>query len=152
MAVEIFTADEFESALPVHKETGEQLWESAGIIQGEYTYRIFISPAVFIQIRSSIKENGFSADTGKDSIRAWLTDTDGAPLGSKVQSWVTRTRGWEIRMVEMLRELWGRAKKAGYCPKCKRPRSVFKVKKNGANKGRLFCKCVNCNNNFEWLT
>ena len=85
MATEIFTKAEFEKkALPVHKTTGEKMWESLGLINGEEVYSIKIDDNTAIQVRSSIKQNGVCAENSADSIRAWLTTTDGSPLGSKV--------------------------------------------------------------------
>ena len=149
--IDVFSVSEFEAALPVHKQTGEKLWKPVGFVDGEYAYKIQITPDVFISIRSSIKEDGLSAGTGQDSIRAWLTGADGKPLGSKVQKWVTREPGWQDRLVDMLRELWDRARKAGYCKKCKTPNGVYRVKQ-GKNKGRLFKKCPNCGGGFEWMS
>lgn len=149
--IDTFTPDEFEAALPVHKETKQPLWKSEGLIDGEYAYSLSINSDIIIQIRSSIHPNGYSAEVGKDSIRVWLADKDGQPLGSKTGKWVTRSVGWQERMINSLRELWERARKAGYCSKCKVPMGVYKVKKQGPNKGRLFKQCPKCENSFAWL-
>ena len=146
MAVEIFSKKEFEAALPAG------FWVYSGFIDGEHTYSIEITADIFITIRSSIGSSGFSAKTGEDSIRAWLVGKDGKPLGSKVSKWTTRTKGWEERLLRVLRTLWAWAKKAGYCPTCKIPKNVFVVKKAGKNKGRVFCKCGKCGNGWEWLS
>lgn len=153
MAVEVFTSEEFEAALPVHRETGKKLWERVGLVQGEETYRVIVTRDIFIEVRSSIGLNGRSADTGKDSIRAWLVDAEGQPLGSKVNSWTQRTSGWQGRLIDILRELWRQARKAGYCPKCKIPNGVYQVKKKNKNRGRFFKKCRQCGGGgWEWLT
>jgi hypothetical protein len=152
MATERFSKAQFEEALPKHKDTKEKLWEHAGFIRGEHCYRMNINQDIVIQIRSSVNGNGFAAETGGNSIRAWLTDMDGEPLGSKVQAYVTRRPGWEKRLVDVLRELWLRAQKAGYCPRCKKAKGVYKVKKEGRNKGKLFAKCFPCDDGFEWLS
>jgi hypothetical protein len=74
-------------------------------------------------------------------------------MGNKVQSYVTRVHGWQDRMTVVLRELWTRALAAGDCPHCEKPLSIFKVKKEGKNKGRLFVKCWDCRDHetFRWL-
>lgn len=150
MSVQIFTVQEFERALPVNKNTGEQMWQSSGIVAGEYSYTIPVSNECSIEIRSSVRANGYSASTGKDSIRAWLVSSDGEPAGSKVQSYVTRVRGWEDRLTDMLRKLYkiGRAVKT--CQTCGTLIKVFKVKKDGPNKGKLFTKCM-CANSFKYI-
>jgi hypothetical protein len=147
-----FSKDQFEGVLPKHKDTGVELWDYVGFNYGEHCYRMTINQDIAIQIRSSVNGNGLAAETGENSIRAWLIDSDGKPLGSKVQAYVTRRPGWEKRLVDMLRELWKRAQQAGYCSKCKKPRGVFKVKKSGRNKGKLFAKCFPCDDGFEWLS
>lgn len=144
--IEYFTKLEFEQALP----TG--YWSYSGLIDGEHTYSIEITPDIFITIRSSVKNDGQSADTGKDSIRAWLCSSDGKPLGSKTQKWVTRLPNWKARLLDMLRELWRRAKTSGYCEKCNVPKSIYKVTKQGhPKKGKLFCKCSKCGEGFKYL-
>lgn len=142
--IDIFTQKEFEAALPAG------YWEYTGFVEGEHTYGIKVAEGICITIRSSVGRDGMSADTGEDSIRAWLIRCDGSPLGSKVSKYTTRLPGWEKRLLEVLRALWGMAQKAGYCDKCHQPRGVFKVKKAGPTKGKLFAKCANCNT-FEWL-
>lgn len=145
MTIEIFSRSEFEAALP------KGFWQYAGLDKGEHTYNISITDDILIHIRSSVDSSGFSADTGEDSIRAWLITSGGRPLGSKVQKYITRRPGWDKKLVEMLRTLWGRAQKAGYCKSCKQPNGVFVVKKEGRNKGKLFSQCGQCRNNFTWL-
>lgn len=149
MSVEIFSKEQFEAALP-----NTVSWKCLGLKDGEFAYKMQINDDIFIQIRSSVKANGFSADTGQDSIRAWLVDNNGKPLGSKVLKWTQRIPGWEERMLDVLRILWKRAQWAGYCPDCKIPMGVFKSKTK-KNPNRLFKKCTNENckhdrNHFEW--
>ena len=149
MTIERFSKDQFESALPVSKMDGARLWNNAGLVDGEYTYRMPVREGVIIMIR----ENGVAAPTGKDSIRCWLIRADGSPMGNKIQAYVTRVHGWQDRMSEILRELWKRALAAGDCPACGQPISIFQVKKDGKNKGRLFVKCWDCSDHetFRWL-
>jgi len=152
MAIDKFSKQQFEDALPIHNKTGKQLWEYAGFIQGEHCYNVIVAQGIKIHIRSSIDNSGYAADTGQDSIRIWLIGDNGKPLGGKLSKWVTRVNGWDTRMTEQLRTFWELARKSGYCPKCLVPRSIYKVKKAGPNIGRQFCKCNSCGNNFEWLT
>lgn len=151
--IETFTKDQFEKSLPVHKETGVPLWDHLGLIQGEHTYFIKIDNSVGIEIRSSIDKTGISATLGQDSIRAWLVDSGRNPLGSKVSKYTTRRPGWQERTKEVLRTLWKWRKMAGNCEVCGEPNKIFKVKKEGPNKNRVFCKCNNCDKSkFIWLS
>jgi len=173
MAIDIFTTEEFENALPRDKSTNEPLWIKLGCISGEYSYLIPIDDKVSIMVRSSISKSGTSADTGDDSIRAWLVTYETIekitgvvyrnfkPLGSKVSEYTTRVPGWGKRLVSnensVVRTLWRWRKKAGDCKHCGTPQGVYKVKKNNQNKGRLFTKCNHpaCamrSKTFEWLT
>ena len=117
----------------------------------EFRYKCSISNYVFIYVNSSIHKSlgGISASRGKDSIRAWLGDEIGKPLGSKTQKWVTRVPGWEKRVIKMLNELQKMGKQLKYCDKCGSIEKVF-IAKTAKNKGRKFKKC-NCNNSFQWL-
>jgi len=155
MTIDTFTKSEFEDALPTHRETGEPLWVCLGLLQSEYTYRV-AGPdrTTSIEVRSSIGPDGMSAPSGKDSLRAWLVDAStGKPLGSKVTRWTTRLPGWQERLRETLRTLWLWRLRAGDCPKCDKPKGIWKVKKEGANKGRPFAKCSHCGleSQFVWL-
>lgn len=149
MATEIFTKSEFEKALPRNSQNVE-VWESTGLQTGEYTYSIRINDSCAISIRSSVRANGHCADTGKDSIRAWLVGNDDKPVGSKVQSYVTRVSGWDARMVDMLRKLYLMGRNVKKCSGCGSVTKIFKVKKDGPNKGRLFTKC-DCDGSFRWV-
>lgn len=93
MPVEIFTQAAFEDALPKHKVTQQPMCQLIGLVEGEFEYRLPIDKAVSITIRSSINSSGKSAASGQDSIRAWLVDNAGTPLGSKVSKWTTRLPG-----------------------------------------------------------
>jgi DNA helicase-2/ATP-dependent DNA helicase PcrA len=153
MPVETFSKEEFEGALPVHKETGDPLWNSLGLKGGEYAYLVPVNGGrVAAEVRSSVKKNGVSAEAGADSIRCWLVDTQtGKPVGSKVSRWTTRQPGWQDRLTEVLRTLWQWRMRAGDCPKCDEPKGIWKVKKAGPNKDRPFAKCRQCDDGFVWL-
>jgi hypothetical protein len=109
-AIDIFTREEFEQALPVHETTRERLWRPLGLTGsggGEYTYAVpVIGNEVRILIRSSVRANERSADVGKDSIRCWLVDANSRPLGKKLVRWTTRLPGWQVRMTRILRQLY----------------------------------------------
>lgn len=145
MSIEHFSKEQFENALPVGH------WEYTGLIQGEHTYSIKITDDIFISIRSSVDSSGYSADTGEDSIRAWLITKNGDVLGSKVSKWTNRRPGWNKRLLEVLRTLWKMAQFSGYCEKCKVPNGVYKIKKVGPNKGKIFKKCIKCGEGFEFM-
>jgi hypothetical protein len=151
MTIQRFSKTEFEAALPKNKRTNEVLWSGQGMVHGEYAYALPVKEGVEINIRSSVHLDGRAADTGKDSIRAWIADTNGQPLGSKVISHTTRVAGWETRMTKVLRELWTRAASLNRCPTCSKYMGIYKVKKDGANKGRLFAKCWD-HNHFQWIS
>jgi len=151
MTIERFSKEQFEAALPVHKDTGDAIWYYTGLDAKEHTYQINVKPGVAIQIRSSVQSDGFAAETGSDSIRAWLVNENGAPLGSKVISYTTRQPGWADRMTKVLRKLFATGQKIQQCPYCGKLMGIFKVKKDGPNKGRQFSKCWDHGNTFYWL-
>lgn len=126
------------------------MWAASGLVKGEHTYTIPVSELCSIQIRSSVHSNGRSAGTGQDSIRAWLVGTEGTPLGSKVQAYVTRTVGWHVRMVDMLRKLYLMGLTIKTCTRCGQVTQIYKVKKEGPTKGKLFIKC-SCPGSFKWI-
>lgn len=153
--IERFTKAQFEAALPRHKVTDLPIFEYAGISQGEHTYLGKIDNQVGILLRSSIDpRTGIARNTAKDSIRAMLVSfEDMRPLGSKVNRWTNRCPGWGERMQGVLRTLWGWRLKSGNCPHCQKPIGVFKVKKDGPNKGRVFMKCnAHQKQTWMWLT
>ena len=114
MAVEQFTKAEFEDALPKHRDSGRPLWIHTGLVQGEHEYCVHVtdgdtSTNKLIRIRSSIGENGVSANSGKDSIRLWIEyeyKDRYHPLKKHKTRWTTRVPGWQERMTEKLRELY----------------------------------------------
>lgn len=153
MATESFTVEQFEKALPRHKVTNAPLWVSLGFKNGEYTYQVILPEMTpRIEVRSSIGINGVARGTGQDSIRAWIVDAEGNPLGSKIQKYVTRVSGWDRRLLSVLRDLAHTMKQIKPCPKCSKLMGVFKVKKEGPNKGRLFSSCSKECNQFTWLS
>jgi hypothetical protein len=153
--VDRFTIEQFENALPVNKKTGEKMWESLGLMNGEYTFLVPIHEFASILIRSSIDRSGVSADSGEDSIRPLLVDPKTyQPVGSKLSVYITRVNGWETRLTDQLRKLFQLGRKVKSCP-CGGTVKILKVKKDGPNKGRFFSSCsadFNCKlTPFEWL-
>lgn len=118
--IEQFTKDEFESALPVDKTTGEPLWEYREFEFGEHTYIVRVPDRhVGILVRSSVRHDDISADVGEDSIRLTLINTaTGKPLAKKIDAWTQRTTGWQERMVEKIRMLYTKGLEMQNCPQC----------------------------------
>lgn len=150
MAIDRFTKQQFEAALPVRKETKEKLWYSRGLVAGEYEYGVRVSDGVHILIRSSVRADGLAGDTGEDSIRCFLTDDTGSAISNKLSAYVTRVPGWADRLKGQLRQLWAMGRQvAKPCEACGKRRQVFVVKKAGPNKGRKFLRCE-CGS-FQWI-
>lgn len=149
--IEQFTAHEFEKELPVHKGTGELLWGFEGLRDGERQYRVTVDEKTVLIVRSSIGASGIAAASGQDSIRIYLARKDnGKPIAVKLSKWTTRVPGWGDRMKEKMRE-FVRLRKAAGNDRNGEPMEIFKVKKAGPNKGRLFAKSVSTGE-FIWLT
>lgn len=152
MTIDRFTKARFEEVLAqAHPDVR---WECEGFmgssIEGEYRYFATISGHVWAHVNSSIGADGVAAEIGENSIRVWMTDYQGNPLGSKLQRWVTRVLGWEDRLTETLRKVIAIGKVLQYCERCKTVEKVFVVKKEGKNKGRLFTKC-SCEHSFNFI-
>jgi hypothetical protein len=131
-----------------------------GLIDGEYCYLLEVFDhgcrggdfdGVGVMIRSSVGESGYSGGTGENSIRCWLVDANTLePLGSKVCRWTTRLPGWEDRAAKIVVRLLDLACLTHDCPGCDTLLHIYKVKKQGPNRGRWFLKCPECGH-FEWL-
>lgn len=149
--ISTFTREQFESALPSDKFTNRPLWSYIGVIDGEHTYKVEAVNGCSITVRSSIHEDGYSAETGEDSIRCWLVeDSTGRPMAPKVARWITRVNGWEGRLVETLRYLYRLSWELHVCLDCRMLKSAKRVSKSGPNKGRVFQSCRE-HGSFEWL-
>ncbi len=109
---------------------------------GEYAYILPLDGQSAIEMRSSIKLNGQAAENGKNSIRCWLVDNEGQPIGSKIDSWTTRVNGWRNRLFVKILELVKRRIDAGDCRECEKPFGTYKRKSDGL----LFVKCWPCSN------
>lgn len=131
--IETFTKTEFEAALPKSNNYPVQY---AGLIQREHCYYLNINEKARIFIRSSVDHTGISAGAGEDSIRTFLVDNSGRPLGSKIIKYTTRKPGWDERLKANCRYLI-RLHKAAGLDADNNPRPILKVK-GGENKGRFF--------------
>ena len=145
MTIETFTKQDFENYLAQCHSP----FESLDLVDGEYAYRLPLDGQSAIIVRSSVKSDGQSASTGKDSIRAWLIGNNDKPLGSKVSKWTTRLSGWQDRLDSVLKTICEWRAMAGDCPDCNKPKGIFKSRTK-ANKGRIFAKCRE-HNGFIWL-
>jgi hypothetical protein len=146
MSIETFNRTQFENALPTDRN-GQPLWKPLGVLEGEFCYIIPVDDKSAIMVRSSVSSGGLSAGCGEDSIRFWLIGADQKPLGSKVSRWTTRVTGWQKRMKDGLRKLWGWRKQAGNCS-CGQPMGVFETSSK-----KLFVKCSKCHPKVtDWKT
>lgn len=144
--IETFTKEEFEAALP---KTDKFPIENLGVVDGEYCYILKVNEKAGIFIRSSVKSNGRSAGTGEDSIRCFLVDSKRAPFAAKAVKWTTRLPGWDGRMKDNFRYLIRLHRAAGFDTKGE-PAKIFKVNKEGPNKGRYFIP-ETPTSHFKWL-
>lgn len=150
MTVETFTQKEFENILP-------QDFTHIGLEKGEQTYTVKAGEFCIVKVRSSIKTNGVSALTGKDSIRMWLNVKRGngyIPLGRK-PALTQRIEGWEGRMESKLNRLIAKGRSVtseiGNCSECDTPLFAGLVKE-GKNEGRVYAKCfTHFKRSFVWL-
>jgi len=159
MTTERFTKKQFEDVLAEFCKDHEAAVIAERFTFEEYRYQMEISKisradgesnAVLIEIASSVGRDGLADETGDNSIRLYLTDSGGLPVGNKLQRWVTRVPGWEKRLTETLSKLYDIGKMIRYCDKCGSLKKIFIVKKDGPNKGRLFMRC-DCPYSFKWL-
>ena len=154
MSIDVFDQERFQTALTDALKGKDLNWQEVGFQGGDLHFVIplqafnEIDNFVAIEVNSSIQKNGLSAGIGEDSIRAWIADGDGKPLGSKVQRWVTRMPGWETRLADVLDKLIGMGQQINVCPTCGEIEKIFIVKKDGPNKDRTFKKCCDV---FVWL-
>ena len=142
MAVEIIYLSKFESALISTKA------QNLGIVQGEYSFwrPIDSNPLFGVYVRSSIGASKISDETGKDSIRVYLAKKveNRIELVGFSGHWLTRSKGWESRLLEKMREIYGAFIRKEYktCPICGEILIINKIKKlNSPNKGKMFGAC-----------
>lgn len=150
MPVEIFGIEQFKQALPENSSI-------PFMRDGEYCFNIPVTEYGVIQVRSSIGIDGKSADCGENSIRVYILDTNGNPLGGKLVRWTTRQPGWQERLGALLDRLIPYCEQVGPCPVCSRIMRI-NVTKAGSNKGRPFLSCSAksdngsfANHHFQWL-
>jgi hypothetical protein len=142
-----FSKTQFEEVLG---HTMCSKWVCLGVHDGEYVYRGEVSDSVDIHVRSSICPDGWSAGTGEDSIRVWITDVRGEPLGNKGQKWITRVYGWHERLMFTINRLYVAGSTLQYCDRCQTMEHAYTVKKAGPNQGRMFKRCE-CPGSFQWI-
>lgn len=149
--IDRFSKDEFENVLEeICNELGLTL-QAPLFERGEWTYSIIVDTKTFIFIRSSVGWDFFANENGEDSIRLMLGAFNQGIIGKDAARWITRIDGWNKRLYNAVKNLQEFRLKAGDCKICNRPLHIYKVKKVGVNKGRLFAKCPT-HNNFTWLT
>jgi hypothetical protein len=109
MAIDRFTKEEFEAALP-KDGSGKPMWFCLGLVDNEYNYEIEVKGTnKRIVIRSSIDSTGVAADTGQDSIRHWVEyyyKNEWRPLKKHHSRWTARTKNWCTNLTEKLRDLY----------------------------------------------
>lgn len=160
MSTERFTKEQFEAVLATFcQEHGTAIVGNRFTFE-EYRYQMEIAKlsrpngggdeTILIEIASSVGPDGLADAAGDNSIRLYLTNGDGMPVGNKLQKWVTRVPGWETRLTDMLMKLCEMGRLITFCDRCQSLRKIFIVKKDGNNKGRLFMRC-NCEHSFKWL-
>ena len=174
MSVEHFGCEEFEQVLEkvgndlglayFEMDAGEGykekfIWASR-LKQGEHVYWLALDQKVALEIRSGIGQNGESNGSGEDSIRVWTVRWNGdlrslvtvsKSLGGKLSRYVTRVKGWEERLEKVIGQTNAMRLLSGDCSKCGEPLGVYKVKKAGANQGKLFAKCWEEGHDFKWM-
>lgn len=151
MAIDRFTTEQFQAALPVGA------WKALGIIQGEHCYLVIPSDApkgYGVLVRSSIGASGIADDCGEDSIRCILCKIDGEnvkPIGNKAKRWITRVNGWQGRMMETLRHCKAQLSRIRSCPNGCAAHLVPFTSHKKESKGRAFvsCQVPGCKF-FEW--
>jgi DNA helicase-2/ATP-dependent DNA helicase PcrA len=149
MTVEIIKRSTFENFLC---DNFQASWETLGVLYGEWVYLVPLNERVGVYIRSSIHQNDVSAEAGEDSIRVMLFDREERKhISVKTSRWITRVPGWQNRLLDAIDQLTQWHSLAGFCEKCGAPKNIFKVKKDGKNKDRMFGKCTVCNDGFVWL-
>lgn len=151
MLIDRFSKSEFESALPA------DLWASRGISGREFVYAVPVLGSrlndgeLEIRIHSSVNVHSNVADgTGKNSIRIYLFSPKfDVSLGKAYGKYITRIPGWQWRMLEQLRKLYGRGQESRRCA-CGELSAVYTAK-TAKNKGRKFYKCIACGEWGGWV-
>lgn len=155
--IDRFSKLQFEAALPRDKKTGKPLWIHNGFVDGEYTYSVEVNKVARVRIRSTVTRDGFAKDTGEDSIRLWvevLTENGQYKPLPKIDSYTTRVKGWEKRMVDKIRELYAKGlaikRTVPVCEKCNKIQPIWQIGA-GPNKDRWCSKCIDCEMGFTFM-
>jgi len=157
MTVDTFTKTQFEDAIEtICTHVRYQLrWEEMKTyrVGKEFVYEIPTSHlSIILVIHSSVNTITLESDgSGENSIRVWVKDPyTNKPLMGKTQKWITRVEGWESRLMQVITDLLSKIMQVDFCDDCRNFEHIYKVRKEGANKGRFFKRCQ-CKNSFEWL-
>ena len=157
--IERFSKTEFEYTLTdVLNGVG---FKELGLIDREECYSVQVNPFARILVRSSVNETGVAGDTGEDSIRVILevlTEKGEWKGSKKIGEWTTRVPGWEIRMRDKMRVVWGWAKQIKktrtHCAKCGQLKGMW-MTKGGKRPGSFAEKCFKERNfseaGFGWM-
>ena len=146
MTIERFTREQFLAALP---EGSKDL----GFKSGQYLYSVPVDSKCQIYVYSTIDSSGIARDTGDDSVRFVLLDTDFPspnPLMAKsgLEFWITRVPGWQERMEKKINVLKAWRSIITNCKVCGEPRRLNK-KKDGSS---LYISCSDYDHkHFDWV-
>jgi hypothetical protein len=148
--IERFSKSQFEAALP------EGRWEGRGVIGSEYVYAVPVEgnrikfEELEIRVHSSVNaRTGYADGTGENSIRVYLfSPKHGKPIFKRGR-WTTRQPGWDKRLYELLRAMYGMGLKSARC-KCGELQATY-VARTEKNAGRKFRKCLGCGQWGGWV-
>lgn len=149
MTIETFTQADFVKVF----EDAQLHFDDRGWQYGERVYDITLDTHSSIRIRSSIRNDGQSAEVGKDSIRCWLVTDTGESIISKSASqklqdehYITRVPGWQERLIKKIEYLRLLKLNIGNCLNCGHARIVLVASRNAKpqNVGKLFSTCPHC--------
>lgn len=145
MTIDYFTVNDFQDFIDTFPFPNKRDFS-----MGEYVYFLQIDNKSKVEIRSSIGYKGMNDDTGENSIRLRLEDEYGDYIAKGDEAYITRVKGWQNRTQNKIYELIGLRGVAGDCPKCGKPRKVFRSHTK-LNPNRRFAKCANCPDTFIWI-
>jgi hypothetical protein len=152
MAIDRFSKERFEAALPRADRQGVAFRRWVRFEGGQYIYKFQLGPGLFIQIYSSVDESGFARAISEDSIRFSLVNAEGKPMTNKTQLFVTRAHGWESRVLGMFWKLWELGQEIlTPCGRCRAQLKIFTCRrKDSRYLGCRFTKCTRCGDT-AWL-
>lgn len=151
MTTESFTVEEFAKVL----EDAGYRYDKLGWMNGEMVFAVDLGKQVSIRIRSSIRNNGYAANSGEDSIRLWLAyqgqslSAKGVPTGIN-ERYIQCVAGWQKRLITQIEKLKFFRQVLGDCRDCGKPNMAL-VSRTAKNPGRIFTKCTECGKWGIWL-